>query len=62
MNFKKNIKYRKMIDKLNIFDNKIQTAIPQTKVSNIVQTHLNSDNGKTKRVLIYGFDGARQTV
>ncbi len=59
MNFKKNIKYRKMIDKLNIFDNKIQTAIPQTKVSNIVQTHLNSDNGRTKRVLIYGFDGAR---
>lgn len=50
MDFKKNIKYRKMIDKLNIFDNKTQTAIPQTKISNIVQTHLNSDNGRIKRV------------
>lgn len=59
MNFFKKNDYCKSIDKLGIYDNTIQTAFPQTKVANIVQTHLNSDNGRTKRVLIYGFDGAR---
>lgn len=53
-------KYLKSIEKSGIFDNTFENAYPQTIVADIVRNHLyNNKTNKKKRVLIYGFDGAR---
>lgn len=53
-------KYSSFADKSNIFDNTYDTAYPQTVVADIVRKHLyDNPTEKKKRVLIYGFDGAR---
>ncbi len=53
-------KYIKFVNQSGIFDNAYADAYPQTVVADMVRKHLyNNDNDKKKRVLIYGFDGAR---
>lgn len=53
-------KYIKFVDKSGIFENTYKSAYPQTIVADMVRKHLyNNDSDKIKRVLIYGFDGAR---
>lgn len=53
-------KYIKFINKSGIFDNSFDDAYPQIIVADIVRKHLyNNNTNKKKRVLIYGFDGAR---
>lgn len=42
-----------------IFDNSYSSAFAQTKVAEIVRTHLQEHDGRRKKVLIYGLDGAR---
>ncbi|MGN0523755.1 MAG: alkaline phosphatase family protein [Eubacterium sp.] len=53
-------KYIKSVNQSEIFDNTYETALPQTIVAEIVRNHLYNNIGtKKRRVLIYGFDGAR---
>ncbi len=51
-------KFKNHVEKSGIFANNIETAIPQTEVANAIRKHMNSD-GKTKKVALIGFDGAR---
>ncbi|MBE6715082.1 MAG: hypothetical protein E7575_07390 [Ruminococcaceae bacterium] len=51
--------YLKTIDTHGIFDNTLETALPQTIVAQLVREHLDCKGDKRKRVFIYGFDGAR---
>lgn len=55
----KSKKYLGLLDKSGIFDNPVSAAYPQTVVYNAVKKHLSEKNEKKKKVLIYGFDGAR---
>lgn len=49
-----------MLKKAVYFDNSFADAYPQTVVADMVRKHIYSDNSsRKKRVLIYGFDGAR---
>lgn len=57
-NFKSK-KYLSLLDKSGIFANSTDTAYPQTVVYEIVKKHLEEKSDKKKKVLIYGFDGAR---
>lgn len=50
--------YTKYVEESRIFCNSISSAIPQTAVAKAVRAHMESD-GKTKKVAIIGFDGAR---
>ena len=53
-------KYIKTVDKSGIFENTFSNAYPQTIVAEMVRKHLyENSTAKKKRVLIYGFDGAR---
>lgn len=53
-------KYKRLIENSGIFDNTFDYAYPQTVVADLVRKHLyNNDTDRKKRVLIYGFDGAR---
>lgn len=56
---KENLKYVASVDGVGVFDNTFDQAFPQTVVARIVREHLASGNGKKKKVLIFGFDGAR---
>lgn len=56
---KENAAYVATVDGNGIFDNRFSHAFPQTKVADIVREHLAQENGKRKKVLIFGFDGAR---
>lgn len=51
-------KYLKSIS-CGIFDNDYESAFAQTKVAEIVRSHLAGQDGRQKKVLIYGLDGAR---
>lgn len=51
-------KYLKSIS-CGIFDNDYANAFAQTKVAEIVRRHLAEQDGRQKKVLIYGLDGAR---
>ena len=56
------LQYQNYIDSLNIFDNTVKNAIPQTTVFDLVMDHFGSalENGKTcKKALIIGYDGCR---
>lgn len=50
--------YEKYIDKSGIFINKFSDAMPQTLIAKAVRTHMEK-GGKTKKIAIIGFDGAR---
>ena len=53
---------RKYLNRLNtrgIFYNATETALPQTVIAKTVQKHFLEENGKVKKALIIGFDGAR---
>lgn len=53
-------KYIKTVNECGIFENTFNRAYPQTMVADMVRKHLYSrPTEKKKRVLIYGFDGAR---
>lgn len=52
-------RYRKFVDHSGVFDNTFENAYPQTVVAKMVRKHLQDTSQKKKRVLIYGFDGAR---
>ncbi|MGN1203075.1 MAG: hypothetical protein ACI4RF_07240 [Eubacterium sp.] len=53
-------RYIKFVENNGIFDNTVDTAYPQTIVADMVRKHLYHNNTqRKKRVLIYGFDGAR---
>ncbi len=57
--------YRERIEKIEIYENTIETAVPQTEVYKIISEHLNSPlpEGKTeKKVLVLGWDGARADI
>ncbi len=55
-----NKKYIKAVNESGVFDNTFKNAYPQTIIADIVREHLyNNKTNKKKRVLIYGFDGAR---
>lgn len=56
---KDNAKYVASVDRVGVFDNTFDQAIPQIRVAEIVRKHLYTENGKKKKVLIFGFDGAR---
>ena len=56
---KDNAKYVATVDRNGVFDNAFDQAFPQTKVAEIVRAHLAQENGKRKKVFIFGFDGAR---
>lgn len=54
--------YRKRIDSVDIYDNTLDTAVPQTQVYDRVTAHLKAPlpEGKTKKkVLVLGWDGCR---
>lgn len=52
-------RYRKFVDHSGVFDNTFENAYPQTVVAKMARKHLQDTSQKKKRVLIYGFDGAR---
>ena len=57
--------YRERIEEIEIYENTIETAVPQTDVYKIINEHLNSPlpEGKTeKKVLVLGWDGARADI
>lgn len=56
---KENEEYIRIINNKEIFDNSYENVFPQTKVYEIVKNFLSQKSEKHKRVLIYGFDGAR---
>lgn len=50
--------YVKYVEESGIFYNTVSSAVPQTAVAKAVRKHMESD-GKTKKAVIIGFDGAR---
>lgn len=50
--------YVKYIEESGIFCNTVSSAVPQTAVAKAVKKHMESD-GKRKKAVIIGFDGAR---
>lgn len=51
--------YINSVDKTNLFENKFENALPQTACAEAVRKHFSNENGKHKKALIVGFDGAR---
>lgn len=51
--------YFQRLDTRGVFDNTTKTALPQTVVAKIVQSHFDGANDKTPKALLIGFDGAR---
>lgn len=49
--------YIKQLDNSGVFSNDYSTALPQTKVADLVRTHMES--GENKKAIILTFDGAR---
>ena len=47
------------VDNNGIFENRASDAYPQTIVADLIRAHLQSGGGKRKKVLLFGFDGAR---
>lgn len=58
LEYLKRKKYIEFVEKSNVFCNTTASAIPQTAVAKAVRRHMES-GGKTKKVAIIGFDGAR---
>lgn len=56
--FKNEKAYKKYVDESGVFRNTVDEALPQTAVADAVRAHMES-GGKTKKVAIIGFDGAR---
>lgn len=56
--FKNARAYKKLVGESGIFKNSVDGALPQTVIAKAVRAHLQS-SGKTKKVAIIGFDGAR---
>lgn len=55
-------KYEKTVKNIGIFENTMDTAIPQTEIYNMVKNHFTSPlpEGKTvKKVAVLGYDGCR---
>ena len=56
--FLKKHKIKNYVEKSGVFANNISNAIPQTEVAQAIRKHMESE-GKTKKVALIGFDGAR---
>lgn len=57
--------YEKRIEKIEVFNNTLEDALPQTAVYDIIKEHLEAPlaDGKTeKKVLVLGWDGARADI
>ncbi|MCQ2481108.1 MAG: alkaline phosphatase family protein [Clostridia bacterium] len=57
-----NSKYIKNIEAVDIYENTIETAVPQTEIYNLIKNHLSSPlpEGKTaKKAIVIGYDGCR---
>lgn len=54
-----NSKYFEEISSYTFWANKGNEAISQTHIYDMVMDHINSENGKAKKVLLLGFDGMR---
>ncbi len=58
-------KYDDAVEKVEIFENDFETAVPMTKIHDIVENHFSSPlaDGKTeKKCVVIGFDGTRADV
>lgn len=56
------LRYRNTIKKIDCYENTLETAIPQTDIYKIIQSHFDSDlpEGKTvKKAIVIGYDGGR---
>ena len=51
--------YLASVDNNGIFENRASDAYPQTIVADLIRAHLQSGGEKRKKVLLFGFDGAR---
>lgn len=51
--------YRALLNKSGVFDNRADDALPQTAIRDICAAHFEKGGEKRRRVLLYGFDGAR---
>ncbi len=61
-NFDSVSKYKKNVEKVEIYENTIDTAVPQTEIYNMVKNHFESPlpEGKTvKKAVVLGYDGCR---
>lgn len=56
--FKDNKAYKKFVDESKVFKNTVDNALPHTVIAEAVREHMER-GGKTKKVAIIGFDGAR---
>lgn len=52
-------KYFEEISQYTFWENEGKQAIAQTKIYDMVMEHMNTENGKEKKVLVLGFDGTR---
>lgn len=52
-------KYYDTVASYNFWENKGTQAVPQTAVYNMIDEHINDQNGKTKKVALLGYDGMR---
>lgn len=57
-----NQNYIKELKSYKFWGNTFEQSIPQTKIFNMVEDHINNENGKKKKVALLGFDGARADV
>lgn len=51
--------YTDFINKSKAFDNTLDSILPQTALFDIVNKHFSDQNGKRKKAMIFGWDGAR---
>ena len=51
--------YIKELKSYKFWANSFEQSIPQTSIFNMVDDHMSNENGKTKKVAVIGFDGAR---
>lgn len=61
-NFDTVSKYEDNIEQIEIFDNTLETAVPQTEIYNMIENHFKSElpAGKTvKKAIVLGYDGCR---
>lgn len=51
--------YENCLNTKGVFNNTVETALPQTVVAKAVEAHFKNQSGKTPKALLIGFDGAR---
>lgn len=51
--------YKKTLSEIELYENTQETAIPQTAIYYLISDHFANENGKEKKAIIIGYDGAR---